>query len=84
MCEADCVKNAQRQKILQANCWMCEQKCINSARYYKKSKTEGIVANKQRTGRPNKLSARERKIILREIKKDPKISTPQLALMIND
>lgn len=44
----------------------------------KKSKTEGNITNKKRTGRPKKLTPREEKMIIREIKKNPSTSAPKL------
>ena len=35
----------------------------------KKSKNEGTLANKDRSGRPKKLTGREEKVIIRELKK---------------
>lgn len=49
------------------------QKIIN--RY----KTEERIQNKVRTGRPRKLTQREEKFVLREIKKNPKKSAPEIA-----
>ena len=55
----------------------CVGRDVSTMHYIiKKSKIEDTIANKQRTSRPNKLSAREQKIVLREIKKDQKISVP--------
>ena len=61
----------------------CVGKSVSIVHYIiKESKTEDTVANKQRKGRPNKLSAREQKIVFCEIKKDLKISVPKLVLII--
>ncbi|CAK9806411.1 hypothetical protein ANTPLA_LOCUS4874 [Anthophora plagiata] len=46
----------------------------------KKSKNEGSLANKARSGRPKKLTGREKKVIIREIKKNLTTSAPQLAI----
>ncbi|KAK1137718.1 hypothetical protein K0M31_020459 [Melipona bicolor] len=52
--------------------------------YYiiKKSKTEGNITNKKRTGRPKKLTPREEKMIIREIKKNPSTSAPKVAAIV--
>ena len=41
----------------------CVGRSVSTVHYIiKKYKTEGTVVNKQRTGRPNKLSGREKKL----------------------
>lgn len=60
-------------------------RCVSTIHYIiKKSKTEETITNKHRTGRPKKLTSREEKIIIREIKKDPNISAANLAQMVAD
>ena len=49
----------------------------------RKAKNEKTIVNKHRTGRPKKLTSREEKYILREIKKDPNVSAPELAKIVN-
>lgn len=44
----------------------------------RKYKTEGIITNKTRQGRPRKLTEREERQILREVTKNPKLSVAQL------
>lgn len=48
----------------------------------KKSKNEGSILNNARTGRPKKLTSKEEKLVIREIRKNPCISAPQLAGII--
>ncbi|GFW42849.1 transposable element Tcb1 transposase [Trichonephila clavipes] len=45
----------------------------------KKFNETGSTENKVRNGRPGIFSAREKRSIIKEVKKDPKISAPQLA-----
>lgn len=44
--------------------------------------TNGNVVNKLRKGGPRKLTTREEKAVIREIKKDPKLSAPKLASFV--
>ncbi|KAK1135589.1 hypothetical protein K0M31_000178, partial [Melipona bicolor] len=46
------------------------------------SKAEGNITNKKRTGRPKKLTPREEKMIIREIKKNPSTSAPKVAAIV--
>jgi transposase len=48
----------------------------------KNIKTNGDVVNKQRKGGPRKLTTREEKAVIREIKKEPRISGPKLAAFV--
>ena len=51
----------------------------------KKWKNDGTLANKTRSDRPKKLSGREEKVIIRELKKkNPTTSAPQLTSMVAD
>ena len=43
------------------------------------AKNEKTIVNKHRTGRPKKLTSREEKYILGEIKKDPNVSSIQIS-----
>ncbi|CAK9815645.1 Transposable element Tc1 transposase [Anthophora plagiata] len=43
---------------------------------------DGNIANKLRSGRPKKLTPREEKTVLREVKKNPFISAPKLAAVV--
>ena len=52
--------------------------------YIRKSKNEGTFGNKARSGRSKKLTGREEKVIIRELKKNPTTSAPQLASMVAD
>ncbi|GFV05227.1 uncharacterized protein TNCV_224401 [Trichonephila clavipes] len=45
----------------------------------KKFNETGSTENKVRSGRPGIFSAREKRSIIKEVKKNPKISAPQLA-----
>ncbi|GFU49051.1 transposable element Tcb1 transposase [Trichonephila clavipes] len=45
----------------------------------KKFNETGSIKNKVRSGRPGMFSAREKRSIIKEVKKNPKISAPQLA-----
>ncbi|KAK2578078.1 hypothetical protein KPH14_001026 [Odynerus spinipes] len=58
-------------------------RCLSTVPYIiKQSKTEHTVLNKHRTGRPKKLTQREEKMVVREIKKDPHISATKLTQMV--
>ncbi|CAK9832042.1 Transposable element Tc1 transposase [Anthophora retusa] len=48
----------------------------------KKINMDGNSANKVRSGRPKKLTPREEKAVLREVKKNPFISAPKLAAVV--
>ncbi|XP_078051895.1 uncharacterized protein LOC144478048, partial [Augochlora pura] len=50
----------------------------------KKVKTTGVLQNEVRSDRLKKLTKREENVIVREIKKDPIISTPKLATLVAD
>ncbi|GFW99109.1 hypothetical protein TNCV_3008791 [Trichonephila clavipes] len=50
----------------------------------KKFNETGSTENKVRSGRPRIFSAREKRIIIKEVKKNPKISAPQLAIDVAD
>jgi len=50
----------------------------------KKSKSEETVKNKYRSGRPKKLTEREERALIGEIKKNPKISATKLATIVKE
>lgn len=50
----------------------------------KKSKFEGTVKNKYWLGRPKKLTEREERALISEIKKNPKISATKLAMIVKE
>jgi len=50
----------------------------------KKSKSERTVKNKYRSGRPKKLTEREERALIGEIKKNPKISATKLATIVKE
>ncbi|GFV20115.1 transposable element Tcb1 transposase [Trichonephila clavipes] len=50
-----------------------------TVRSVKKFNETGSTENKVRSGRPGIFSAKEKRSIIKEVKKNPKISAPQLA-----
>ncbi|XP_078051875.1 uncharacterized protein LOC144478028, partial [Augochlora pura] len=60
-------------------------KCKSTIHYIvKEVKTTGILQNEVRSGWTKKLMKKEENVIVREIKKDPTISTPKLATLVVD
>lgn len=47
----------------------------------KRIKASDSLLNNERTGRPKILTVRERKTVIREVQKNPRISAPKLAIM---